>query len=245
MAGNVYVDGKKQDKAGLFFPPDVMIELHGPGNPYVSRGGMKLRKALKEFAVDLRGKTVLDVGASTGGFTDCALEHGARKVYALDVGYGQLAWELRNDPRVVVMERFNVRFLKEDDLTERPYLAVIDVSFISLKLVLPVIAGAGIAEIICLVKPQFEARPEQVGKKGVIREQSVHREVLEELIIASKNLSYDLKGLTYSPLKGPQGNIEYFLYLQKNRANKEMLHVEETLPDIISRVVMQAHEELR
>ncbi|RJX23638.1 MAG: TlyA family RNA methyltransferase [Dethiobacter sp.] len=242
MAGNVFVDGKKKDKPGDVVSSGATIELRGNKNPYVSRGGLKLKKALEEFAVNLAGKIVLDIGASTGGFTHCSLEHGAGKVYALDVGYGQLAWELRNDPRVISMERINVRNLKKEDLSERPDLATIDVSFISLRKVFPVVASLSIKEVICLVKPQFEAAPGQVGKKGVIRDIAVHQEVLRGVVKAAQDLSYTVKGLTYSPVKGPQGNIEFFLYLVKNGEEKQAeQEKEKDCRVLINDVVFQAH----
>ncbi len=213
MAGNVFVNGRREDKPGVFIHPAAQIELQGKGNPYVSRGGLKLKKALQDFNINLQDKVVLDLGASTGGFTHCALEAGAKKVIALDVGYGQLAWELRIDPRVINIERFNARFLKKTDLPDSPHLVTIDVSFISLKLIIPVIAELGIREAICLVKPQFEALPAQVGKKGVIKNPQLHIQILADLIKFAFNFSYKLQGLTFSPLKGPKGNIEYLLYL--------------------------------
>lgn len=239
MAGNVYVEGMKIDKPGARFPADARIEILLSRNPFVSRGGLKLKKAAEEFALDFSGKIVLDIGASTGGFTHCALEHGAKKVYALDVGYGQLAWELRNDPRVVPLERFNVRYLKKDNLPELPHLATIDVSFISLTKVLPVVASLGIKEVVCLVKPQFEAAPSQVGKKGVVRDKNVHFEVLYKVINAAIKLHYSLRGITYSPLKGPQGNIEYFLYLVKSE--EEMEEEQFDFKALIEDTVNQAH----
>jgi 23S rRNA (cytidine1920-2'-O)/16S rRNA (cytidine1409-2'-O)-methyltransferase len=240
MAGNVYVNGGKMEKPGLLFPLECKVELRRSANPYVSRGGLKLRKALKEFSIDLEGKVVLDVGASTGGFTHCALEHGARKVYALDVGYGQLAWEMRKHPQVVTMERFNVRSLKKEDLAEGPGLATIDVSFISLRLVLPVMASLSIAELLCLVKPQFEAAPEQVGKKGVVRDPAVHKDVLKKVLDFALESSYSLKGLTFSPLKGPRGNIEFLLYLAID--GKEDRAAENSI--LVETIVSQAHQEL-
>ena len=237
MTGNVYVDGVKKDKPGELFSPEVRIELLASKNPYVSRGGLKLQKALEEFNVKLTGKVVLDIGASTGGFTHCALEHGATKVYAVDVGYGQLAWELRNDPRVVVMERLNIRHLKGEELPERPHLSTIDVSFISLSKVLPVVSSLGIHEVICLVKPQFEATPAQVGKKGVIRDRKVHEEVLDKVGKAALDLGYSVWGLTYSPLRGPRGNIEYFLYLVKEIQSRagEQQQLEILIEDVVGR----------
>jgi len=175
MAGNVLVNGIKRDKPGEAVSSGAKIEILATQNPYVSRGGLKLEKALHEFGLNLENKIVLDIGASTGGFTHCVLKHGAQKVYALDVGYGQLDWKLRHEPRIVNLERFNVRHLKREDLQELPHLATIDVSFISLRLVLPVVASLFIPEIVCLVKPQFEAKPAQVGKKGVVKNAAVHR----------------------------------------------------------------------
>jgi 23S rRNA (cytidine1920-2'-O)/16S rRNA (cytidine1409-2'-O)-methyltransferase len=189
----------------------------------------------------------LDIGASTGGFTHCVLKHGAQKVYALDVGYGQLDWKLRHEPRIINMERFNVRHLKREDLQERPHLATIDVSFISLSLVLPVVAALFVPEIICLIKPQFEAKPAQVARRGVVKDAAVHREVLEKIISTALQLSYRLEGLTFSPLKGPRGNIEYFLYLRAENAlesEKKQVKTEE-LSFVVDAVVTQAHSILK
>lgn len=218
MAGNVLIDGVKKDKPGEMFSPEVKITLLRTKNPYVSRGGLKLKKAVQEFAFDFSGKIVLDIGASTGGFTHCALEHGAARVYALDVGYGQLAWELRNDPRVVPLERVNIRYFKGAELSPPPNAATIDVSFISLAKVLPVVAALEINEVVCLVKPQFEAAPAQVGKKGVVKDKKVHAAVLHNVVETAVDLHYAIKGLTFSPLKGPQGNIEYLLFMVKEMA---------------------------
>ena len=215
MAGNVFVEGIKQDKAGSLFHTEASIELRASSNPYVSRGGLKLEKALREFEIELEGKTVLDIGASTGGFTHCSLNHGAEKVYALDVGYGQLDWRLRNDDRVINMERTNARLIKKEDFPELPDLVVIDVSFISLALILPVIAAFPVQEIICLIKPQFEATQSQVGKRGVVKDPSVHEEVLKKIMHLADEQNYLVSGLTHSPLKGPKGNIEYLIYLKK------------------------------
>ena len=246
MAGNVFVNGIKKDKPGEVFSSDVKIELLAAKNPYVSRGGLKLKQAIQEFALDLSGKIVLDIGASTGGFTHCALEHGAAKVYALDVGYGQLAWELRNDPRVVSLERVNIRYFKKEDLPEQRHLATIDVSFISLSKVLPVVASLDIYEVICLVKPQFEAVPAQVGKKGVVKDKNVHEEVLNNVVKVALDLFYTVKGSTYSPLKGPQGNIEYFLYLVKeNQTVKEEHEKHKKFKILVEDVVCRAHSSLR
>lgn len=244
MAGNVYVNGVKRDKPGETVLCRAEVEVRGTLNPYVSRGGLKLEKPLREFNIDLEGRIVLDIGASTGGFTHCALKQGAKKVYALDVGYGQLAWKLRREPRVINMERFNVRHLKKEDLPDTPDLAVIDVSFISLKLVLPVVAALGIPEIICLIKPQFEAKPVQVGKRGVVRDAAVHHAVLKGIAIAAEKLAYRVAGLTYSPLKGPRGNIEFFLYLRQKAAMGLRENGAEDLSALIQGVVSQAHSHL-
>lgn len=243
MAGNVRVGGIKKDKPGEAISLQAEIEILTSRNPYVSRGGLKLEKALHEFGLNLEGKIILDVGASTGGFTHCALKHGAKHIYALDVGYGQLDWKLRNEPRVVNMERFNVRNLQKEHLPELPHLATIDVSFISLKLVIPVLAALFIPEIICLVKPQFEALPAQVGKKGVVRDAAVHRDVLKNVIEVALKRSYRVKGLTFSPLKGPQGNIEYFLYLREEKTvgPEKNLVKDGSLPGLINLIVTQAH----
>ena len=218
MAGNVFVNGQREDKPGTFVPSLAHLEVKNRDNPYVSRGGLKLNKALNYFQIVLRGKVVLDIGASTGGFTQCALEAQAQEVIALDVGYGQLAWELRNDPRVSVMERYNARYLKKEDLPRLPDVATVDVSFISLKIILPVIAALGIGEVICLVKPQFEASPAQVGDKGVIKDPQLHEYILKHQLELASRLSYQVQGLTFSPIKGPKGNIEYFLYLLREGA---------------------------
>lgn len=247
MAGNVFVNGRKSDKPGTLTPILSKIDIHKPANPYVSRGGLKLKKALDEFGIDLKGKIVLDIGASTGGFTQCALDNGAEKVYALDVGYGQLAWVLRNHPRVVNMERFNVRLLKKEDLAPMPQLAVIDVSFISLEKVLPVVAMLSINEVICLIKPQFEALRSQVGKKGVIRDKGVHEEVLEKIANLSLELTYRVGGITFSPLKGPKGNIEFLVYLFRD-GGQAIQQGEELLGELqclIKEVVLEAHSCLK
>ncbi len=217
MAGVVYVDGQKADKPGMKYASDSDIAIRENIMPYVSRGGLKLEKALRVFSIDLAGKTAVDVGASTGGFTDCMLKNGAAKVYAVDVGYGQLAWELRQDPRVVCMERTNIRYVKPCDLGEQVDFASIDVSFISLELVLPVVHDLLKAQgqAVCLIKPQFEAGREKVGKKGVVRDPKVHVEVIEKVAAASSKLGFSVEGLDYSPVKGPEGNIEYLMHLKK------------------------------
>ncbi len=211
MAGKVTVNGKPVDKAG--FPVDISWDIQvQQGLSYVSRGGQKLKKALNDFKVPVKGKIIMDVGASTGGFTDCALQNGAKKVYAIDVGYGQLDWSLRNDPRVINMERTNIRRLSPDMLQETPDIATVDVAFISLKHVFPVLRSIEIKKIIALVKPQFEAGKEQVGKRGVVKDPKVHKEVLFRVVNEAEKQGYFLKSLTFSPLKGPRGNIEYLGY---------------------------------
>lgn len=220
MAGSVYVDGQKCDKPGTMLPEDAQIEVRGARLPYVSRGGLKLEKALSVFPIDLSGGTAMDIGASTGGFTDCMLQNGAEKVYAVDVGYGQLAWKLRTDPRVVSLERTNVRYLTEEQVPEPVDFFSVDVSFISLRLVLPV-ARRFLKEngqAVCLIKPQFEAGRESVGKKGVVRDEAVHVRVVRQMVDFVLENGFSVLGLTYSPVKGPEGNIEYLLYLQKSDA---------------------------
>lgn len=218
MAGSVYVNGQKEDKAGTAFDPfKADIQVKGHTLPYVSRGGLKLEKAVKEFELSLEGMTCMDVGASTGGFTDCMLQNGADKVYAVDVGYGQLAWRLRSDERVVCLERTNARYLSREHIPEELDFASVDVSFISLKLILPPLCallreGGHAAS---LIKPQFEAGREKVGKKGVVRDPAVHREVLERFLEHAQAAGFAVLGLTYSPIRGPEGNIEYLGYLEK------------------------------
>jgi 23S rRNA (cytidine1920-2'-O)/16S rRNA (cytidine1409-2'-O)-methyltransferase len=213
MAGNIFVNGQREDKPGTYVAPMSVLEVKNRDNPYVSRGGLKLKKALDHFNIELQGKVVLDIGASTGGFTQCALEAQAEMVIALDVGYGQLAWELRKDPRVIIMERFNARYLKKEDLPQQPDVATIDVSFISLRIILPVIANLEVRELICLIKPQFEASPAQVGAKGVIKDPRLHEHILRKQLELAWSLSYQVQGITFSPIKGPKGNIEYLLHL--------------------------------
>lgn len=217
MAGTVYVDGRKEDKAGTKLPNDVSIEVRGGQMKYVSRGGYKLEKAIEEFDISLEGKTCMDIGASTGGFTDCMLQNGAAKVYAVDVGYGQLAWSLRSDERVVCLERTNARYLDHDVIPEEPDFSSVDVSFISLKLILPAIAGVlkDGGEVVCLVKPQFEAGKEKVGKKGVVRDPDVHREVLERFLGHARESGFSVLDLDFSPVRGPEGNIEYLGWLRR------------------------------
>lgn len=220
MAGLVYVNGQKETKPGTAVSPDAAIEVRGDALPYVSRGGLKLEKALKVFPLAPHASVCADCGASTGGFTDVLLKNGAAKVYAIDVGYGQLAWSLRNDPRVICMERTNIRYVTHQEVPEEIDLAVMDLSFISLKLVLPAVYGLLKADgqAVCLVKPQFEAGKEKVGKKGVVRDPAVHKEVLENFLVYSRETGFALRGLDFSPIRGPEGNIEYLAWLEKDGA---------------------------
>lgn len=215
MAGEVYVNGQKADKAGMEVPLEAEIEVRGSACPYVSRGGLKLEKALRDFGVDPTGYVCSDSGASTGGFTDCLLQQGAKKVFAIDVGYGQLAWKMRSDPRVVVMERTNIRYVTPEDLGEALDLSVVDVSFISLKIVLPAIQKLlkPTGQVLCLIKPQFEAGKELVGKKGVVRDPAVHEQVVQNFVDLAAELGFTLRNLTFSPVKGPEGNIEFLGHL--------------------------------
>ena len=215
MAGEVYVNGQKADKSGMEVDITSNVEVRGSACPYVSRGGLKLEKALRNFGVDPTGYVCSDSGASTGGFTDCLLQQGASKVFAIDVGYGQLAWKIRNDPRVVVMERTNIRYVTPEDLGQPLDLSVIDVSFISLSLVLPVVKTLlkPTGQVLCLIKPQFEAGKDKVGKKGVVRDAAVHEEVLQNFITLAKSLDFTIRNLTFSPVKGPEGNIEFLAHL--------------------------------
>lgn len=239
MSGNVYVEGQKEDKAGSMFPDTSAVEVRGNTLPYVSRGGLKLEKAMTHFDIVLKDKVCMDVGSSTGGFTDCMLQSGAVKVYAIDVGHGQLDWKLRNDPRVICMEKTNIRYVVPEDIQELGEFASIDVSFISLTKVLgPVkelLTEEG--EIVCLIKPQFEAGREKVGKKGVVRDPQVHREVIEKVISYSVQLGFQVHHLEYSPIKGPEGNIEYLLHIKKSSES----YIMETK---VSDVVNKAHQEL-
>ena len=240
MAGLVYVNGQKADKAGMSFDADTaQIEVRGQACPYVSRGGLKLEKALRDFGVDPTGFVCSDSGCSTGGFTDCLLQQGAAKVFAIDVGYGELNWKIRNDPRVVVMERTNIRYVTPEDIGEPLDLSVIDVSFISLRIVLPAIRNLlkqQSGQVLCLIKPQFEAGRENVGKNGVIREPSVHKEVLDNIVALAKELGFTILGLTFSPVKGPAGNIEFLGHLT-------LADVAGIEPDT-AEVVAQAHKTL-
>lgn len=220
MAGEVLVNGQRADKPGTLVRDDAVIRLTGKGLPYVSRGGLKLSKALEVFGIDLHGRVAADIGASTGGFTDCALQNGASKVFAIDVGYGQLAWKLRTDPRVVSLERRNARYITPEDIGEPVSFASIDVSFISLKKVLvparDLLTSDG--EIVALIKPQFEAGRDRIGKKGVVRDAVVHEVVVREVAAFSREAGLAASGLTYSPVKGPEGNIEYLIWLTRRAA---------------------------
>ena len=238
MSGLVFVDGQRADKPGMPVSPEANIEVRGVALPFVSRGGFKLDKALKVFPVDPAGKHCIDCGASTGGFTDVLLQHGAEKVYAVDVGYGQLAWKLRTDERVVNLERTNLRYVTEEQIPELLDLAVMDVSFISIRLVMPAVKNLlkpG-ADFICLIKPQFEAGREEVGKKGVVRDKAVHEDVVRGVIEFAPTLGFSVMGLDYSPIKGPEGNIEYICYLKNGEYDAPAVDV--------SAVVAASHEAL-
>lgn len=243
MSGIVYVDGQKEDKAGTTFPEDVQIEVRGHTLPYVSRGGLKLEKALKCFDVSVEGKVCTDVGSSTGGFTDCMLQNGAVRVYAIDVGRGQLDWKLRQDERVVCMEKTNIRYVKPEDLGEPIDFSSIDVSFISLSKVLGPIRDylTDNGQITALIKPQFEAGREKVGKKGVVRDKSTHIEVIDNVIAYALSIGFRVLVLTFSPIKGPEGNIEYLVHLEKCQPQEAA--VEEKID--VKTVVSEAFEALR
>ncbi len=222
MSGNVFVEGQREDKAGSMFPDHVEIEVKGHSMKYVSRGGYKLEKAIEQYGVSVRDKVCMDVGSSTGGFTDCMLQNGAVKVYAVDVGTNQLAWSLRSDERVISMEKTNIRYVTKEDINEPIAFASIDVAFISLtKVLIPVrnLLGEN-GQVVCLIKPQFEAGREKVGKKGVVREKSVHIEVIEKVVKYAVATGFTILNLDYSPIKGPEGNIEYLLYIEKNEECK-------------------------
>ena len=238
MSGAVFVDGQKCDKAGTPVADDAAVEVRGETCPFVSRGGLKLEKALREFGVDPTGYVCSDSGASTGGFTDCLLQKGAKKVFAIDVGYGQLAWALRTDPRVVCMERTNIRYVTPEDLGEPLDLSVVDVSFISLRLVLPAVQKllTPTGQVRCLIKPPFEAGKDKGGKKGVVREKSTHVEVLEQFLGLADELGFTVRTLTFSPVKGPEGNIEFLGHLSMQPADVER-------PDVAA-LVDAAHETL-
>ena len=239
MSGEVFVAGQRVDKAGTMIDPEAEIEVRGSHCPYVSRGGLKLEKALRDFGVDPTGYVCSDSGASTGGFTDCLLQKGAKKVFAIDVGYGQLAWSIRTDPRVVCMERTNIRYVTPEDIGEPLDLSVVDVSFISLNIVLPAIRELlkPDGQVLCLIKPQFEAGREKVGKKGVVRDPAVHMEVLENFIALAKRLDLTIQNLTFSPVKGPEGNIEFLGHLSR-------VPGDDRYPDV-AELVRTAHESLK
>ena len=241
MAGLVLVDGQKIDKAGTMVKEDANLRVLGDNIGYVSRGGLKLAKAIKTFNLDLTDLVVADIGASTGGFTDCSLQNGARKVFAIDVGYGQLAWSLRTDERVINMERTNIRYVTPEDIGEEINFASIDVAFISLDKVLPVAKTLLSADgkIVALIKPQFEAGKEKVGKKGVVREPKIHEEVIQKIVNLSREIGFVPRELTFSPVKGPEGNIEYLILL-----DLDTVHISNITEELIKDTVMQAHGQL-
>ena len=240
MEGIVFVDGVREDKAGVSFGEDAVLEVRGSTLKYVSRGGLKLEKAMANFGISLEGKICMDIGASTGGFTDCMLQSGAVKVYAVDVGYGQFAWKLRQDPRVVCMEKTNIRYVTPADIADVLDFASVDVSFISLTKVLgparELLGPEG--EMVCLIKPQFEAGREKVGKKGVVRDPAVHKEVIDKILAYAGELGFSVENLDFSPIKGPEGNIEYLVYLKKGTTKAKEEKVDS------GRVVRMAHETL-
>lgn len=269
MAGNVFVDNQREDKAGTLFDENkITIEIKGRTLPYVSRGGLKLERAVDRFSIVLGDKVCMDIGASTGGFTDCMLQNGAVRVYAVDVGHGQLAWKLRNDERVVCMEKTNFRYVTKETITEPVDFASVDVSFISLtRILIParnLLCGEG--QMVCLIKPQFEAGREKVGKKGVVRDRKVHTEVVSRIVDYADMIGFSVKGLTYSPIKGPEGNIEYLLWIEKRAqipeeiqalSEKEALDMlaeivsrgsgiseKEEMAERIEEIIAQAHEAL-
>lgn len=226
MSGKVFVNGQREDKAGSTFDPEkITIEVKGSTLRYVSRGGLKLEKALQEFPLTVEGKICMDIGASTGGFTDCMLQNGAKKVYSVDVGHGQLDWKLRNDERVVCMEKTNFRYMQPQDIEDILDFASVDVSFISLtKILLParrLLSDQG--EMVCLIKPQFEAGRDKVGKKGVVREKKVHEEVIRKILVFAELVGFSVLDLAYSPIKGPEGNIEYLIYIRKDIEKNEVV----------------------
>ena len=240
MEGNVFVNNNREDKAGSTFPEDCQIEVRGKTLQYVSRGGLKLEKAMTHFGITLEGKICMDIGASTGGFTDCMLQNGAQKVYAVDVGYGQFAWKLRQDERVVCMEKTNIRYVTPEQIGDALDFASVDVSFISLTKVLgparELLKEDG--QMVCLIKPQFEAGREKVGKKGVVRDKSVHEEVIEKVISFALETGFSIYNLEYSPIKGPEGNIEYLVYIGRSEEPKKEESVD------IHAVVEAAHGQL-
>ena len=247
MAGSVYVDGQKEDKAGSVFDEEsAQIEVRGHALPYVSRGGLKLEKALKVFPITLTDKICMDIGASTGGFTDCMLQNGAAKVYSVDVGYGQLDWKLRQDDRVVCMEKTNFRYMTPEDIPDVLDFASVDVSFISLdKILTPAYALLKEqGEMVVLIKPQFEAGREKVGKKGVVRDPKVHEEVISRIVRHADEVSFEVLDLSYSPIRGPEGNIEYLIHLRKNPERTVYPDIPAVFEKKIKEIVEEAHQEL-
>ena len=247
MAGSVYVDGQKEDKAGSVFDEEsAQIEVRGHALPYVSRGGLKLEKALKVFPITLTDKICMDIGASTGGFTDCMLQNGAAKVYSVDVGYGQLDWKLRQDDRVVCMEKTNFRYMTPEDIPDVLDFASVDVSFISLdKILTPAYALLKEqGEMVALIKPQFEAGREKVGKKGVVRDPKVHEEVISRIVRHADEVSFEVLDLSYSPIRGPEGNIEYLIHLKKNPERVVYPDIPAVFEKKIKEIVEEAHQEL-
>ena len=242
MSGNVFVEDQREDKAGTTFPEDVKIEVRGHVMPYVSRGGLKLEKAIKNFDVSVEGKVCTDVGSSTGGFTDCMLQNGAVKVFAIDVGRGQLDWKLRQDPRVVCMEKTNIRYVTREQIAEPIEFSSIDVAFISLTKVLEPVKAllTPDGEIVALIKPQFEAGREQVGKKGVVRDKAVHLEVVERILAYASGIGFQILNLEFSPIKGPEGNIEYLVHLKNHEEGTAC----ENMPVDPKAIVEQAHQAL-
>ncbi len=240
MAGQIFVDNQREDKPGSKFDENADIVLHGEKPKYVSRGGYKLEKAIDSFGIELKGMKCMDIGASTGGFTDCMLQNGAALVYAVDVGYGQFDWGLRNDERVICMEKTNIRYVTPDDIDDVLDFASCDVSFISLSKVLPTAYNllSGNGEMAVLIKPQFEAGKDKVGKKGVVRDPKIHKEVIEDVLASVKEIGFVIKGLDYSPIKGPEGNIEYLMYISKDTSATPIN--EEAIDEIVSK----AHSEL-
>ena len=243
MSGNVFVNNNREDKAGQTFDEKAIIEVRGNTLKYVSRGGLKLEKAMANFDVSIEGKICMDVGASTGGFTDCMLQNGAVKVYSVDVGHGQLAWKLRQDERVVCMEKTNIRYVTNEDIPDLIDFSSIDVSFISLTKVLGPVRNllTDNGQVVCLIKPQFEAGREKVGKKGVVRDKKVHIEVIEMVVEFAKSIGFNVLNLDFSPIKGPEGNIEYLLHIEKGE-NTDTIN--KTDLDLINKLVEKAHDTL-
>lgn len=243
MAGLVFSDGNRLDKPGVKVDADLSIQVKGKAIPYVGRGGLKLEKAIKSFQINLQDRTMVDIGSSTGGFTDCALQNGAEKCYAVDVGYNQLDWKLRNDPRVIVMERTNFRYATVD-LFEKglPDFASIDVSFISLRLILPVLKTilAPESDVVALIKPQFEAGRDQVGKKGIVRDKTIHKQVVSDMLTFANDLHFNIENITYSPITGGDGNIEFLAHLTWNKSDQANINGQQ-LDDMVEQVIAEAH----